>query len=171
MPIYIRLAQNADLSAIMPIINQAKKLLKQDGSPQWQDGHPNEQMFQDDIIQQRAYVLIVDQEVAGVAVLQTTPDPNYVDIAGAWQNTTTAYATIHRIAISDKYRGQHLGAIFISNLLSRGLFLGFHNFRIDTHAMNKRMQSLIKKSGFHYRGVIHVDPTPDGARYAYELNL
>ncbi|MDF7683595.1 GNAT family N-acetyltransferase [Lactobacillus sp. ESL0679] len=171
MSVYIRLAQNADMPAIMMIINQAKELLKRDGSPQWQDGHPNRQMFQDDIIKKRAYVLIVDQEVAGVAVLQTTPDHNYDEITGAWQNTTTEYATIHRIAISDQYRGQHLGMIFISNLLSRGVFLGFHNFRIDTHALNKRMQGLIKKSGYQYRGVIQVDPTPDGARYAYELNL
>ncbi|WP_348535301.1 GNAT family N-acetyltransferase [Lactobacillus sp. ESL0785] len=171
MAIYIRWAEAKDLPAMMAIIAQAKQLLKSDGSPQWQDGHPNEEMFKADIAQKRAYVLIVGQEVAGVAVLQTTPELSYVQIDGAWRNSTMPYATIHRIAFSDKYRGQHLGQIFISNLLSRGQFLGFHNFRIDTHALNKRMQGLIKKVGYHYCGIIHVNPTSDGARYAYELNL
>jgi N-acetylglutamate synthase-like GNAT family acetyltransferase len=38
--IYVRKAQLQDLPAIMKIIDNAKALLKADGSPQWQDGSP-----------------------------------------------------------------------------------------------------------------------------------
>lgn len=171
MATYIRLAENKDLAKIMNIIIDAKKLLKQDGIAQWQDGHPNEQMFQADINQKRAYVLIVDQELAGVAVLQTTPEPNYVNIAGSWRNKDAPYATIHRVAISSAFRGQQLGKILLSNMISRGVLLGINNFRIDTHASNSRMQGLIKATGFRYRGIIYVNSSQDGMRYAYELNL
>lgn len=171
MAIYIRLAQESDLTQIMAIINEAKQLLKSDGIPQWQNGRPNEQILLDDIVKKRAYCLMVDQVVAGIAVLQTSIEPSYAAIDGEWQNETDQYATIHRIAISAKFRGQHLGQIFISNLISRGLFLGIPNFRIDTHAVNLRMQALIKSAGFKYRGVIHIDQTKDGLRNAYELNL
>ncbi|BDR60071.1 GNAT family N-acetyltransferase [Lactobacillus xylocopicola] len=155
----------------MAIIDEAKELLKKDGSPQWQNGNPNHAILAADIVQEQAYCLMVDQAVAGVAALVAGPEPNYDRIDGAWQNTTDQYATIHRIAISGKYRGQHLSQFFLSNLLSRGLLLGIHNFRIDTHADNQRMQALISKVGFQYRGTVWVDQTADGARYAYELNL
>ncbi|MDF7639340.1 GNAT family N-acetyltransferase [Lactobacillus sp. ESL0791] len=171
MAVYTRLAKSEDLPAIMKIIAQAKELLKQDGSPQWQDGQPNAEMFTEDIRLKRAYVLVVDEQVAGVATLMTTPEPSYQEIQGAWNNAVAPYATIHRIAISAIYRGRNLAAIFISTLLSRGYELGLRNFRIDTHALNKRMQSVIRKAGYSYRGIIYVNPTKDGARYAYELNL
>jgi len=49
--------------------------------------------------------------------------------------------------------------------------LGIHNFRIDTHEVNKRMQGLIRSLGFEYRGIVQVNQTKNGARNAYELNL
>lgn len=171
MLIYIRMAEKEDLDQIMTIIDEAKALLKKDGNPQWQNGTPSREMLTEDINLKRAYCLVANKEIAGVAVLLTTPDPNYAEIAGAWSNNKEQYATIHRIAISSKFRGQHLSQFMISNLISRGLMLGIRNFRIDTHAVNKRMQGLIKGLGFEYRGIVQVDQTENGARNAYELNL
>ena len=171
MLIYIRLAEKEDLNQIMTIIDEAKKLLKEDGNPQWQNGTPNREMLAEDINLKRAYCLVANKEIAGVAVLLTSPDPNYTKIEGAWANNKEQYATIHRIAINSKFRGQHLSQFMMSNLISRGLMLGIHNFRIDTHAVNKRMQGLIKSLGFEYRGIVQVDQTENGDRNAYELNL
>lgn len=171
MLIYIRLAEKQDLDQIMEIIAEAKKLLKEDGNPQWQNGSPNRKMLAEDIALKRTYCLVANKEIAGVAVLLTTPDPNYSEIDGAWKNNDEQYATIHRIAISTKFRGQHLSQFMMSNLISRGLMLGIHNFRIDTHEVNKRMQSLIKSLGFEYRGIVQVNQTKNGTRKAYELNL
>ena len=171
MPTYIKLAQKSDLPEIMKIIDEAKQLMKNDDTPQWQEGKPNEAILSDDIEKERAYCLMVDHDIAGIAILMTTPEPTYKQIEGEWNNDVDQYATIHRIAISTKFRGQHLGKIFMSNLISRGMMLGIHNFRIDTHAVNKRMQGLIKATGFEERGVIYIDQTENGARNAYELNL
>lgn len=171
MSVYLRSAELNDLNKIMSIIDDAKLLMKKDGNPQWQNGRPNAEILKNDINKGQAYCLVVNQEVAGIAVLQTAPELTYKQIAGHWHNDTDQYATIHRIALSSKFRGQHLGLIFISNLLSRGVALGINNFRIDTHAINKRMQGLIKTAGFVYCGIIHIDNTENGARFAYELNL
>ncbi|WP_369833156.1 GNAT family N-acetyltransferase [Companilactobacillus pabuli] len=92
-----------------------------------------------------------------------------------WQNNTDPYATIHRIAINPDYAGQHLGKIFISNLISYSYQNGIRNFRIDTHQLNKRMQALAKSSGYVHRGKIYVSEPAvnheDNARLAFELNL
>lgn len=170
--IYVRKATKKDVHAMMLIINQAKQLLKADGSQQWQNGSPNELKILDDIEQGYAYLLIVDDQIAGTAALLTDPDPHYETIIdGSWKNNDAPYATIHRIAISDQFRGRNLASYFMSNLLSLGYYQGFRNFRIDTHEKNVRTQGLIKKYGFEYRGRIFVDPSPHGERKAYELHL
>lgn len=170
--IYVRKATKEDLPAMMLIINEAKRLLKADGSQQWQNGNPNEQIILNDIEQGYAHLLNVDDKIAGTAALLTDPDPNYETILdGSCKNNSAPYATIHRIAISDQFRGRGLASYFMSNLISLAYHQGFQNIRIDTHEKNVRTQGLIKKFGFAHRGRIFVDPSPDGERKAYELNL
>ena len=49
--------------------------------------------------------------------------------------------------------------------------LGFRQIRIDTHLSNKRMQHVITKAGFDYRGGSYIDHQPDEARNAYQILL
>lgn len=169
--IYMRKAEVSDIDTIMEIINEAKALLKADGSPQWQDGHPDKEMLMADIEHGFARVLIVDGNIAGTATLMTTADPNYSKIEGAWHDTTDTYGTIHRIAISSKYRGMKLSKFFFSNLISDTYAQGIYHMRIDTHKLNQRMQHLVKEFGFEYTGIIYVPDDFDGKRLAYELSM
>lgn len=169
--IYIKKAFLKDLDQVMEIIDHAKKLLKEDGSTQWQDKNPSKETLETDIKKGFCYLLIVGNEIAGTATLMTGTDPNYFSIEGKWINELDPYSTIHRVAISNKFRGLHLSKYFFSNLISTSYGLGIKNIRIDTHEMNIRMQKLIQEFGFSYTGVIYVSPSPEGKRNAYELNL
>lgn len=169
--ISIRRATADDLNQIMEIVKEAKALLKADGSPQWQDGHPDRQMFSDDIHQQINWVLTVGNEIAGTATLQLTPEESYAKIDGHWQRPNEKYATVHRLAISNHFRGQHLSNYFISNLITVGCLQGINNFRIDSHPQNKRVQAIAEHFGFIKRGQIQVEDGNDPRRIAFELNL
>lgn len=170
--IFLRRAQVQDLDAIMQIIDDAKKFMKKSGSPQWQDGHPNREMFAKDIAMQTNWVLINDNDVAGTATLQLTPEPSYQVIShGQWARPNEPYATIHRVAINSKYRGQHMSGFLFSNLLTVGQMQGIKNFRLDTHQQNLPMQHLAESFNFRKRGTITVDDKLDPRRIAYELNI
>lgn len=174
--IYLRQAQNDDLPTIMAIIEQAKTRLKADGSPQWQSGYPDRATLQNDIWAQNAWVLMVDGQLAGTATLIVGDEPSYHDLReGTWHNQTDAYATIHRIAVAPQFAGQHLSHYIFSNLISLAQRRGVRNFRIDTHAINQRMQAVITSQGYVYRGKIYVNEPAehpeDTLRWAYELNL
>ncbi len=174
--IYIKRATLKELPEIMAIIQEAKDLLKADHSPQWQSGYPDTQALHNDIMAQQCWLLMVGDQIAGTATMIVADDPNYQEIFnGQWHNTTDPYATIHRIAISKAFGGQHLSHFFFSNLITVATNAGIRNFRIDTHALNKRMQALATGFGYEYRGKIYVDePAADheeNARRAYELNL
>lgn len=170
--IYMRSAQPTDLNQIMTIIDQAKALLKADGSSQWQDGHPDRATLTEDIAQHHCWVLIVNGQLAGTATLIVGEEPTYQEIqAGNWADTQHPYATFHRIALSAAFRGERLSDYFFSNLISQAYQQGVRHLRIDTHEQNQRMQHIVGTFGYQYRGIIYVNPTPDGKRLAYELNL
>lgn len=170
--IYLRRAQLQDLDAIMKIIDDAKAHLKQNGSPQWQNGYPNRENFIQDISMQTNWLLINDNKVVATATLQLIPEPTYHNIEqGKWAQPADPYATIHRVAISSNYRGQGLSKLLFSNLLTVGQLQGIKNFRVDTHRKNKAMQHIVKSFNFKKRGIIKVNEQNDPERLAYELNL
>lgn len=169
---YLRRAQLQDLPAIMKIIDDAKELLKKNGSPQWQNGYPNQETLTQDLAMQTNWVLINDNKVAATATLQLTPEPTYRNITqGQWQQPDEPYATIHRVAISSNYRGQGLSKLLFSNLLTVGQMQGIKNFRVDTHRSNKAMQHIAENFNFKKQGIIKVNDQNDPERLAYELNL
>lgn len=170
--VYLRRAQIQDLATIMKIIDDAKELLKKNGSPQWQNGYPNHETFAQDIAMQANWILIDDNKVVATATLQLAPEPTYRNITqGQWQQPDEPYATIHRVAISSDYRGHGLSKLLFSNLLTVGQMQGIKNFRIDTHRSNKAMQHIVENFNFKRRGIIKVNDQNDPERLAYELNL
>ena len=84
---YVRQATLGDLSEISAIFEDAKKVLSNDGSSQWQNGSPSIENFKKDIEDGCCYVLIVDEEVAGMASLIEGPDKNYQRIDSGMEKT------------------------------------------------------------------------------------
>lgn len=170
--IFIRRAQNSDVDKIVQILNGAIAFLKKSGSSQWQGGYPNQQTVENDLKNNCAWILTVDNEVAGYAAVVIGKEPTYADIEGEWKNNVDTYATIHRIAVSSKFRGMHLSQFFLSNIISVTYAQGIHNFRIDTSRKNKIVQHIATSHDFVKRGIIQVTEDPvDPSRLAYELNL
>lgn len=169
--IFTRRAQNSDVDKIVQILNDAISFLKESGSSQWQSGYPNRATVEDDIKNGCAWVLTVDNEVAGYAAVVIGRDSNYAKIDGEWNNDVDSYATIHRIAISSKFRGMHLTQFFLSNIISLTYAQEIHNFRIDTGEKNKIVQHIATSHNFIKRGIIQVDDPINPDRLAYELNI
>lgn len=169
--IFTRRAQNSDVDKIVQILNDAISFLKESGSSQWQSGYPNRETVEEDIEKQVAWVLTVDNEVAGYAAVVIGRDSNYAKIDGEWNNDVDSYATIHRIAISSKFRGMHLTQFFLSNIISLTYAQEIHNFRIDTGEKNKIVQHIATSHNFIKRGIIQVDDPINPDRLAYELNI
>ena len=169
--IFTRRAQNSDVDKIVQILNDAISFLKESGSSQWQSGYPNRETVEEDIEKQVAWVLTVDNEVAGYAAVVIGREPTYADIEGKWENNVDTYATIHRIAVSSKFRGMHLTQFFLSNIISLTYAQEIHNFRIDTGEKNKIVQHIATSHNFIKRGIIQVDDPINPDRLAYELNI
>lgn len=171
--IFMRPATKKDIDQILEIIKNAKSFLASKNIDQWQINYPNDDVVTKDIMDKVGYVLQVDGNVAGYAVINYGHDNNYANIYnGEWSNNNNEYVTIHRFAISDKYRGQGLSQKFMSQIFSHVYLLGHSDIRIDTHEKNELMQKVILGNGFQKRGSVTINEDGNEVhRFAYQINL
>ncbi|MHC9531971.1 GNAT family N-acetyltransferase [Dellaglioa sp. L3N] len=170
---YLRLATSEDLSAIISIIDEAKGYLKAQKINQWQGSYPEINQLEQDIKDELTYILMVGDEIAGTAALCPGIEPMYLQIKdGEWINGPEArYSAIHRVAISTKFRGQHLAGSVISYLLTVARLADYKDIRVDTNSENKGMQHVIVANDFEYKGVIRTPDSDEAERYVYQLIL
>lgn len=160
----IRLAHPNEVGQITSILEEAKAFLAASGSSQWQgeNGYPNQDDVFEDIIENRAYVGLMEGKVVAYAAVYLDNQAEYNAIYdGKWKHDNYLYVTFHRIAVSNQYRGQQVVQTFL-----QGLIEGHKgpDFRCDTHELNKPMQHILEKLGFVYCGKVPID----GERLAYQ---
>lgn len=149
----IKKAKQKDLSEIIDVIENAHAFLKSQEIDQWQtSAYPAPKNISADIEHGVGYVLKQDGKIAGYGAAITGCEPAYNQIQGKWLNQNQDYVTIHRLAISDQYRGKALGQRFFRGVFDT--FLAYSDFRVDTHPDNQIMQHILTKLGFKACGIV-----------------
>lgn len=159
---YIRKALQGDFETICGIYERARAFMRESGNPtQWSTTHPSTEQLRADIEAGELYVCCEGDEIAAVFFYKMLDDPTYREIfGGKWLNDLP-YGVVHRIASARKVRG---AAEFSINWA----FSQCGNLRIDTHADNVPMRSLLSKLGFTACGTIYVYENRNGERVAYQ---
>lgn len=80
--------------------------------------------------------------------------PEYAEINGQDWQAKASYATIHRLAVDNKSKGQSLATRLLSFAAEKCRFLGVESLRTDTYGKNVPMQTTLQKNGFQQRGII-----------------
>ena len=148
-----------DVPAIMTLVEAAVRRLAAMGVDQWQDGYPNRGRIEQDVAEGIGYVIEeADRVVAYGAVIFTGEDA-YRAIEGQWLTEEENYVVVHRMCVAEEVVGQGFGRRFMeaAEQFSRGRV---RSFRVDTHADNRVMQSLLPRLGFTRCGTIRIDGRP-----------
>ena len=166
----IRKSTVDDIKIIMDIFNMAKSYMKENNINQWQDGYPNEAQIIDDIKNDISYVVTDNKDIVGTAVITFLGDPNYDEIYDGEWLTSYDFCAVHRIAITNKLKGNGIANEFIKIATSMCRDNNIHSLRIDTHRQNISMQRFLEKNGFVKCGIIYLDNKKDDTneRFAYE---
>ena len=145
-----------DVPAIMTLVEAAVRRLAAMGVDQWQDGYPNRGRIEQDVAEGIGYVIEeADRVVAYGAVIFTGEDA-YRAIDGGWLTEEENYVVVHRMCVAEEVVGHGFGRRFMeaAEQLSRGRV---QSFRVDTHADNRVMQSLLPRLGFTRCGIIYFE--------------
>ena len=156
-------AKYDDLEMIIPIYDYARSFMADNENPnQWINGYPSREIIAIDINNGNFYVCKNEEgSIVGAFTFIIGNDPTYENIySGKWLNDKP-YGVIRRLVSNGTTHG-------ITKNCIEWCLKQIQNIRIDTHADNKIMQSLILKIGFEYCGIIH---THNGTeRLAYQIS-
>ena len=155
-----------DINNVMKIINEAKEYFRKNRIDQWQNGYPNSDTIYDDIKNNSSYVLESGNKILATAMVSLEEDKTYKNIYnGDWLNSGD-YAVIHRIAVSEKAKGNGIASDIIKEVENLCKENRVNSIKIDTHKDNISMQKLLEKNDFKYCGIIYLE---DGSeRIAFE---
>lgn len=160
-------AKPEDLSHCVEILRSGRAFQRQQGFTQWTDDFPDPAVIAEDIQRGSGFLLLKDGVVAGYQYISLDGDPAYPYMEGAWQKEGR-YGVVHRIAFASQFRGQGLSRRAFEIIGQYCAERGAESLRIDTHPDNKRMQHVLEKAGFSYRGIVML---PVGLRWAYDKLL
>lgn len=155
-PVSVRKAEEGDLENIMTIVRQAKNYLKKHRVDQWQDNYPEERHLRFDMDRGELYVLCYGQRCAGFFTLSERPEKSYDDLTDGKWSAAGKYCTLHRCAVAAEFRGSGISRSLMKFAEEIARNAGAESLRVDTHRKNRAMQSLLKASGFEFRGNIKV---------------
>ncbi len=158
----IRKATTAELSAIMPIFEEARASIAALGIDQWQDGYPTEAHIAADIAAGESYCVEVEGEPVGAFAFLLGGEPTYDVIEdGAWLTASDSreagYATLHRVAVKGSMRGCGISTSIVAFALREAAAQGKESVRVDTHHGNVVMRRMLEKHGFTPCGTIYLE--------------
>lgn len=161
----IRRAEKEDLPLLMAIYAAARAFMRSRGNTvQWVGGYPSNQTVLAGIESGDQYVCLAGAEegFAGGRIVATfwfavAPEPTYACIDGGRWLDEAPYGVVHRLASDGSVKG--VGEFCLDWCMER-----CGNIRVDTHADNAVMQSLLLRRGYTRCGVITIgDGTPRDA--------
>ena len=170
---WIHRIEKDDIQRVLKITNDAKNLLKKNGSLQWQQGYPNEDTFLTDINNKVLYGIYQYNELMAYGAYILGKDINYIEIDGKWDIPANEKdLAIHRVAVDGNCHGKKYGVKILKYGIDYAKKLGCISVKVDTHEKNKAMQKCINNSGFVYKGIVKILRDKfDNLRNAYEIVL
>jgi GNAT superfamily N-acetyltransferase len=136
---------------ILQQIDGCRQQMASHGSGQWQGKEPSLATIEEDIHQNRFYLLFENDQPCGGAALMNH-EPGYDHLReGHWLNQDP-YMVIHRFFIAPSYQGQHLSPLLLDQLEQLVQQRHIINVRLDTHALNQPMRGLLMKQQYQEVG-------------------
>jgi ribosomal protein S18 acetylase RimI-like enzyme len=139
--------------------------MEKNNNPQWPKGFPDVNDVRGGIFGGILYVVTCGNDVAAV-FSAVGYDRDYDEIDGKWL-TVGNYLAVHRVAVSEKYRGMGAAKYAVSAATEIARSRGRTSLRFDTHEKNIPMRSLLKSQNFTECGKVKIF-RDDTERLAFE---
>ena len=146
-----RKSTKSDVIKIMEIVKQAQEYFKSQGIDQWQNGYPNAEVINNDIENDG---MLDENNIIATTVISFTKEKSYENILDGKWITNGDYGVIHRIAVDNTHKGKGLSHKILKYAEEVCKQNNVHSIKADTHEENIPMQSLLKKNGFEYCGIV-----------------
>lgn len=149
-----RKATLIEIPQIWAILQQAIQRRKEDGSNQWQDGYPNQEVVRKDVEAGQGFVLTDRETIIGYSAVLINDEPEYARIKGNWLSNGD-FVVFHRVALSEEYLGKGLAQKIIECIEEFAKSNNIFSVKADTNHDNMAMLKIFEKSGYSYCGKVY----------------
>ena len=163
----LRAANTKDFPLVKRLFKEGRVHQNSLGFVQWLPGYPSEELFAADCSLQRGFIVEIEEKDAGYVVIDLNGDPEYDRLSNIWK-LSGPYAVVHRMVLSDQFRGKGLGAKLLYLIEEHVKKAGISIIKFDTGLKNTPMQKLLARNGYQNLGAFNF---VWGPRYAYEKGL
>jgi ribosomal protein S18 acetylase RimI-like enzyme len=163
----IRSAVISDLSQIVEIAESSKLDMHSYGNFQWNEGYPKEEDFIKDITEGTLFVCDIKGSIAGVICINRDEPEEYKTVT--WSTAKEAFV-IHRLAVSNSFRGQGVGYKLINHANAICIEKKIKYIKTDTNSLNIKAQRLLRKCGYTFVGETSL-VDHEGLFYCYDIVL
>lgn len=136
-----------DLSQIITMKNAVKDRVIKENLPIWKNGYPQDFLIKEDIINNKARIILIDNEIVAYAAFGHASD-DYEK--GMFKKDNLQ--TFSRVMVKDEYVGKHIGDFLIKNLILEAKTLNVEGMAIGVDSCNIKAVNLYKKHGFKKEG-------------------
>jgi len=158
----IRAALLSDLNSLVEIASKIREQMKSVNLKQWLGNYPNYEDFYKDFQLQGLFVYELNEIIVGSISILPENDPPYREIN--WDSSEAV--VIHRIMVDPSFQRIGIASKLFRFAINYGREKEYVSLKIDTHPDNQKMQNLICKFNFKYKGYIK-----SINRLAYEIML
>ena len=163
-----RLATLDDIPGIMTMVQKVVPIMQAMGNFQWAADYPNPEVFAKDISLNQLWVVVIDENIAGVTAITKDQDPEYAD--AGWNISETAIVT-HRLAVCPDFQGRGIAKTLMNKAEEVAIEQGISILRVDTNTKNTATQALFPKLGYKFSGEIRLAKRPGLQFYCYQKLL
>ena len=153
-----------DAEECYKILDLGRAYQREQGFVQWTDDFPSINTVKDDILKEKGYKLLCENEMIGYMYIAFDGEKEYDNIDGSWASNEN-YATVHRVAFKPEFRGRGLAKIAFDLIKELCRANNFKSIRMDTDEKNILMQHVLEKNGFKKCGKISCN---GGTLFVYE---
>jgi ribosomal protein S18 acetylase RimI-like enzyme len=152
----------------MALVRRVVPLMLATGNRQWDDGYPNESVFERDIALAQLWIAEKEDGIAGVAALTMDQEPEYEQ--ANWDMSAKALV-VHRLAVDPAFRGAGVASVLMQKAEEVAVERKFAVVRVDTNTENAATQRLFPKLGYRFAGEIGLSMRPGLRFFCYEKTL
>jgi GNAT superfamily N-acetyltransferase len=152
----------------MALMRRVVPLMLAAGNLQWDEGYPNEPVFQRDIEQRQLWVAEERALITGIAAITNDQEPDYAQVG--WDINEPAIV-VHRLAVDPAFRGAGIASALMHKAEEVALAQRLLVLRVDTNTKNAATQRLFPKLGYQLAGEISLQLRPGLRFFCYEKRL
>lgn len=152
--------ENTILSLYHAVAEKGKK----DGTSDWDEEYPNQEILRDDLEKERLFVLVEEERILATISIVEDEEPEMQSLE--WAKVRSC--VLLRLCVSPNYQGKGIGETMMRNISDYAKSKGFKATHHLAAKVNIAANRLYKRMGHRNLGMIHLYDTDF---IAYEMLL